>query len=120
MYLYLYLYLYLQNVSVAAAVPRVAAPPETQWVRHQGEKDCCHNFTVRLTSCLELVNLSASDAKRLKHHFPVQISHELSVTKPRAIDLTLAETFETSFQLRNSLHWRLHCPWQAGRGGQPS
>jgi len=49
-----------------------------------------------------------------------KISHKLSVTKPRAIDLTLAETFETSFQLRNSLHWRLHCPRQARRGGQPS
>ena len=26
-----------QSVSVAAAAPRVAAPPETQWARHQGE-----------------------------------------------------------------------------------
>ena len=30
-----------QSVSVAAAVPRVAAPPETQWVHHQGENYFC-------------------------------------------------------------------------------
>ena len=26
-----------QSVSIAAAAPRVAVPPETQWARHQGE-----------------------------------------------------------------------------------
>jgi hypothetical protein len=55
-----------------------------------------------------------------------KVSHELSVTEPSSIELksspielTLEETVETSIQLGNSLHRRLHCSRQARRGRQP-